>query len=106
MNDVGKVLCGAALLWVAGVNAMHAATTAGVADLSDPKRINACMAMSAEAVAKDTECTELMQTKNITVADMQTMKTCKSMKPDTMAQDATCATMTEKHPDMMQPPIQ
>ncbi len=104
MKNKGKIVQGAAVLWAAlALGSAQAAVADGTLDNNDPKKINACMAMSAEALAKDADCTTLMKSKNITIAEMQTMKTCKAMKLDTMAQDETCSAMTNKFPDMMKP---
>src|ERR1700757_3861271 len=98
MRNVQKMLCGAvALLATAAVGQSHAAVGAPVTGDDARKQINKCMAMSADALAADTDCTDIMKQNNVTVAEMQTMKTCKSMKPDMMAKDDTCTSLSDKH---------
>ena len=107
MKNSVMILCSAAALWsTAAVGNVWAAVADNSSESPDPKKINACMAMSPDALTKDSDCTAMMRQKNVTVADMQTMKTCRSMKPDLMAQDDTCVAMVSKHPDLMRPASQ
>jgi hypothetical protein len=98
------MLCGTvALLATMAVNGAYAAVGHPVTADDHAKQINKCIAMSPDALAADTDCADMMKQKNLTVADMQTVKTCKAMKPDMMAKDDTCTAMADKHPDIMKP---
>lgn len=104
MRNVKKTILGVGILLAsAAINYAYAAVGAPATVDDQAKQINKCIAMSANALAADTDCVGMMKQKNLTVADMQTVKTCKSMKPDMAAKDDTCTAMADKHPDIMKP---
>ena len=100
MLHVKTIALGVALLACAGVTRTALAADAMMSD-SDHKMMSSCMAMSSDAMMKDSSCTAMMQKMNMSSSDMMKMKSCMAMSHDAMMKDSDCASMEKMHPDMM-----
>lgn len=58
------------------------------------------MAMSDDAMMKNSKCMAMMKKMKMTGADMQGMKSCMVMSKDAMMKDQTCSSMMKMHPEM------
>jgi hypothetical protein len=105
MNNYKSATFGLALTafcGIAGFGHMASAADAMMSD-SDHKMMSSCMAMSSDAMTKDSGCMAMMKKTNLSSNDMMKMKSCMGMSHDAMMKDTDCASMDKMHHDMMKP---
>ncbi|MGE4062008.1 MAG: hypothetical protein AB7E79_01460 [Rhodospirillaceae bacterium] len=64
-------------------------------------KLNECMAMTSDVLAKDGQCTTVMRKASLTSSDIEKMRRCESKMNVDVTKDPDCAAMIKKHPDLV-----
>lgn len=64
-------------------------------------KLNACMAMTSDRLAADSQCGAVMKKASLTSADIEKMRRCESKVNVEVLKDPDCAAMIKKHPDLV-----
>lgn len=86
----------------ASFGSVHAVSAASEERLSKPEilKLNQCMAMTSDILARDGQCAVVMKKASLTTSDIEKMRRCES-KADDVLEDPDCAAMIKKHPDLV-----
>lgn len=87
----------------ASIAFVQGASAATEEKLSEPEilKLNECMAMTKDVLARDTRCGMVMKKASITAADIEKMRRCEGKMNVDVTKDPDCAAMIKKHPDLV-----
>ncbi len=102
MFDFNRRPMAAAALACISLGFAHAASAATAERLSRPEvlKLNECMAMTPDTLAKDAQCGTVMKKASLTRTDLEKMRRCEQVQNDVMS-DPDCVAMIEKHPELV-----
>ncbi len=101
MNSFKSAGLGLAMVALVGAAGFAQSASAMKMSTSEKKVMHSCMAMSSDAMMKDSKCMAMMKKMKMSDADMKMMMSCKAMSKDAMTKDQDCSSMRKMHPDMM-----
>jgi hypothetical protein len=86
-----------------GFSSVQAASAATEERLSQAEvlKLNTCMSMTSDVLAKDGQCTVVMRKASLTRSDIEKMRRCESKLEVDVLKDPDCAAMIKKHPDLV-----